>query len=104
MEDFGLTKEEIKNIQAVFAKHEEIKTVTIYGSRAKGTYRPASDIDLALKGNKLDLALQQNLEFELDDLMLPYKFDITIYEKLANPEFIAHIDRVGIAFYKSNQS
>lgn len=104
MKDFGLTKEEIENIKNVFAKYQKVKTVTIYGSRAKGNYKPASDIDLTLKGHEIDFELQQNLEFDLDDLMLPYKFDITIYNKLTNPEFITHIDRIGKEFYNSSQS
>ncbi|HTN21347.1 MAG TPA: nucleotidyltransferase domain-containing protein [Pelobium sp.] len=100
MTDFGLTKEEIKSIQNVFTNYEDIKTVTIYGSRAKGTHKSASDIDITLKGHDINLELQKKLEFELDDLMLPYKFDVTIYDKLTNPEFVAHIDRVGKEFYK----
>lgn len=104
MGDFGLTKEEVKNIQGVFTKYQKVKTATIYGSRAKGTHKPVSDIDLSLKGEEIDLALQQNLEFDLDDLMLPYKFDITIYDKLTNPEFVNHIDRIGKEFYTNSQS
>ena len=59
MTDFGLTKEEIKSIQNVFTNFEDIKTVTIYGSRAKGTQKPASDIDITLKGQDINLELQK---------------------------------------------
>ena len=100
MENSGLTKKEIESINSVFSKYAQIEEVLIYGSRAKGNYRPASDIDLTIKGKNIDLTLQTEIEFDLDDLLLPYKFDVSIYDKITNPEFINHIDRVGKEFYK----
>lgn len=102
MECSGLTKEEIAGIQAVFSKYQQVEKVLIYGSRAKGNFKPASDIDLVLTGNNIDLSLQTKIEFDLDDLMLPYKFDISIYDKITNPEFLDHINRVGKVIYKRN--
>lgn len=96
----GLTKEDIEKINSVFSKYEQVEEVLLYGSRAKGNYKPASDIDLTLIGNNIDLGLQLKIELELDDLLLPYKFDISIYRIIENPEFIAHIKRVGKVFYK----
>lgn len=98
-----MTKEEIANIEAVFSKYPQIEEVVIYGSRAKGNFKPASDIDLTLIGKNIDLSLQTKIEFDLDDLMLPYKFDISIYSKITNPEFLEHIQRVGKEFYKKKQ-
>jgi len=100
MNNSGLTKEEINSINAVFSKYAEIEKVLIYGSRAKGNYRPASDIDLTLIGREIDLNLQSKIEFDLEDLMLPYKFDISVYDKITNPDFLDHIDRVGLEFYQ----
>lgn len=100
MENSGLSKEDCNNIKAIFSKYNQVEKVLIYGSRAKGTYKPASDIDLTLIGENIDLNLQLKIEFELDDLMLPYKFDISIHDKITNPDFIDHIRRVGKEFYK----
>jgi len=100
MDNFGLLKEDIENIKQVFLKYNQIEKVLIYGSRAKGNYKPASDIDLTLLGENIDLSLQFKIELELDDLMLPYKFDTSIYDRITNPEFIDHINRVGKEFYK----
>jgi len=99
MENSGLTKKEIESINSVFSKYAQIEEVLIYGSRAKGNYRPASDIDLTIKGKNIDLTLQTEIEFDLDDLLLPYKFDTSIYDKISNPKFIDHIDRTGIKLY-----
>jgi predicted nucleotidyltransferase len=103
MDSSGLTKEEITSIRAVFSKYHQVEEVLIYGSRAMGNFKPASDIDLTLIGKDIDLSLQTKIEFDLDDLMLPYKFDISIYHKITNPEFLDHIKRVGKEIYKRKQ-
>ena len=100
METSGLSAKDIDSIRSIFRKYAQIKKVLIYGSRAKGNYKPVSDIDLTLIGNNIDLSLQMKIEFDLDDLLLPYKFDISIYDKITNTEFINHIDRIGKEFYK----
>jgi uncharacterized protein len=100
MEGSGLTAEEVGCICGVFASFPQVEEVLIYGSRAMGNYRPASDIDLTLKGKGIDLSLHTEIEFALDDLMLPYKFDITVFDRITNPEFIDHINRVGKSFYR----
>ena len=69
-----------------------------------GTYKPASDIDLTLIGRNIDLSLQTKIEFDLDDLMLPYKFDISVYDKITNPEFMNHIGRVGKEIFKKKNN
>ena len=95
---FGLSTEDITKIREVLAKFPEIERVLIYGSRAKGNYKPASDIDLTLVGEKLTLTKLQELENEIDDLLLPYKFDISIFHQISNPDLIDHIERVGMDF------
>lgn len=95
----GLNNSDIEKIRNVFALYSEVEKVILHGSRAKGTYKPASDIDLTLVGAKLDLSIQQKIESELDDLMLPYKFDISIYHQISNKELIEHIERVGKVFF-----
>jgi len=74
----GLKKENIGRIREVLAKYSQIEKALIYGSRAMGNYKPASDINLSLVGKDIDMSLQTKIEFDLDDLMLPCKFDISI--------------------------
>tara|TARA_B100000508_G_C11459700_1_gene278561 strand:- start:517 stop:837 length:321 start_codon:yes stop_codon:yes gene_type:complete len=97
--DSGLSAEVIASIQNVFKMHPKISRAILYGSRAKGTYRPNSDIDLTLRADELDYAELVKVENELDDLLLPYTIDLSDYQKIDNPELIAHIDRVGQIFY-----
>jgi predicted nucleotidyltransferase len=103
MDSSGLTKDEINSIRAVFSRYQQVEGVLIYGSRATGNFKPASDIDLTLIGKDIDMSLQTKIEFDLDDLMLPYKFDISVYNRITNPKFLDHINRVGKEIYKRKQ-
>jgi predicted nucleotidyltransferase len=95
----GLSVETINKIKGVFVKHPQIDAVILYGSRAKGNYRPGSDIDLTLHGEKLDLHILNKISNDLDDLLTPYKFDISIYHDIDNQDLIDHIKRVGVEFW-----
>lgn len=96
---FGLKPDTISRINSVLAAHPDIEQAVLYSSRAKGNYRAGSDIDLCLKGEALTLTQLLKIENELDDLLLPYKIDLSLYHALDNPELIDHIRRVGVVFY-----
>ena len=64
-----------------------------------GKQKPYSDIDIALYGKSIDLTILNKIENQLDDLLLPYKFDVCVFEKLNNHDLISHIERVGINLY-----
>jgi predicted nucleotidyltransferase len=97
---FGLKESDIELIQTVLSNYKEVYKVLIYGSRAKGTFKPASDIDLTLLGEKLNLTIQHKIENDLDDLMLPYLFDISIFNQILNTDLVEHINRDGIVFFE----
>ena len=96
---YGLKETDIKCINNIFTQFNTIEVAIIYGSRAKGNYKPASEIDLTLKGNELDISVLNRLSWVLDDLLLPYTFDISLFKNISNKNLIEHIDRVGIIFY-----
>lgn len=96
---FGLKNKILEQINGVFKKYTELDQVILYGSRAKGNYKNGSDIDLTLIGNQLDLTLTNKIENELDDLMLPYTFDVSIYSYINNSNLLEHINRVGKKIY-----
>ncbi len=60
---FGLDEKVIEKIREVFARHPQVKSAILYGSRAMGNYRPGSDIDLVLTGADVDLSLLQKMEW-----------------------------------------
>lgn len=97
---FGLKTETIERIRAVFKTYLQIDSVIIYGSRAKGNFRAGSDIDLALTGKQLDLKFLSKISDDLDELMTPYKFDLTPLDIIKNQALLDHINTVGIKFYQ----
>ena len=96
---FGLTQATLDKLNSIFVQHRAIGSVLIYGSRAKGNYRPGSDIDLTIKGDEIPFAEFMRIEDQIDDLMLPYSVDLSQYRQIGNAELIAYIDRVGVAIY-----
>ena len=99
VQHFGLKQITIGKINAVFANYPRIEKAIIYGSRAKCNYRQGSDIDLTLLGNKLTYDQLLKIATEIDDLLLPYKVDLSLYQQINNPDLITHINRVGKTFY-----
>ncbi len=97
---YGLTEKTIQAVNMVFSKYENIEAAVLYGSRAKGNYSPGSDIDLTLKGEGIKLQQHNRINIELDDLLLPYTFDLSIFNHISNPDLIVHVERVGKVFYQ----
>ncbi len=96
---YGLSEIQYNQIVKVFANFKEVDKVILYGSRAKGTQKPYSDIDITILGNNINLSLLQKIEIELDDLLLPYKFDVSLFNSIDNNDLIQHINRVGKTIY-----
>ncbi len=98
--DFGLSSKAISKIREVFSENPAVEQVIIYGSRAKGDHRPESDIDLTITGSAATWHDLQTIELKIDDLLLPYKADLSLYDHIDNENLIDHIKRVGKVFYE----
>ncbi|MCA1979704.1 MAG: nucleotidyltransferase domain-containing protein [Thiobacillus sp.] len=98
---YGLPEDTLTRIRDVLAAHPAVEKAVLYGSRAKGGFRAGSDIDLCLVGEAVSLPEQLKIESELDDLLLPYKIDLSRYHALDTPALVDHIKRVGVAIYEA---
>lgn len=96
---FGIEENILVQIIATLRSFNEIEDAIIYGSRAKGNFKTGSDIDLTLKGKALNLNILTKIELALEELYLPYSFDISIYHQISNSDLIAHIQRIGKSIY-----
>lgn len=98
--DFGLQPGDLKSICSVLAKEPTVEKAILFGSRAKGNYRPGSDVDIALKGKNLSAQTVTDVSFQLnEETIMPYKFDVLHYHRINEPTLLEHIDRAGIVFY-----
>lgn len=102
MMDTGLNTHTASKIFSVFKRFPQIEKVILYGSRAMGTYKPGSDIDISLIGKDLTQELVWKVSDALEDMLLPYVFDISLYETIDNPGLKEHISKIGIILYESD--
>lgn len=97
---YGLLEKDIESITSILKSNSKIDSIILFGSRAKGNYLDGSDIDIAIKGKGLNLDDILNAKVSLEDLSLPYKIDVIIYERIKESELLSHIDRIGITLFK----
>lgn len=98
----GISDTQLGLIRAVCAGQKAVERVILFGSRAKGTYKPGSDIDLAVAGPRLTRRDILALSSAFDDSMLPYTVDVVHYDTITNGSLRDHIDRVGVTLLPDN--
>jgi len=96
---YGISEKSLEQICLVFNRYPAVRKAVLYGSRAKGTYKNGSDIDLVIDGKDIDMQTFRRILRDLDDLMLPYTIDISVYSQIDNDDLIDHIKRVGKVIY-----
>lgn len=96
---FGLKESTINSLLKIFSEFQSIERVIIYGSRAKGNFKNGSDIDLTIVG-EIDFNTLLKIENEIEDLLLPYKIDISLHHQIENKELTDHINRRGKVIYE----
>lgn len=96
---FGLDPRTLSRMHGVFKAFPEVEEVVVYGSRAMGTYREGSDIDLTLIGKVLMPSHRSAIGLALDDLNLPYTIDLSLLDEIQSDSLRSHIARVGKCFY-----
>ena len=96
---YGLTSQELDSILNVFEKTPEVEKAVLFGSRAKGNFRPGSDVDIVVFGkNSFDKFL--TLIINLDELDLLQVIDLIKYERIEDNKVIEHIKRFGKVLYE----
>ncbi len=100
---YGLSAHTMAAIAAVLTHFPQVEHAILHGSRARGNFRPGSDIDLCLEGTGLAVPLLFKIAHALDNLLLPYKIDLSIHEQIDHPELLAQIERLGISFYRRSK-
>ncbi len=97
---FGFKPGEIELIRQILTAEPAVSEAYIFGSRAKGNYKSGSDVDIALKGQDLNLQKITRLSFILnEESVMPYFFDLIDYNTIKEVDLKNHIDRVGIKIF-----
>ena len=98
MNAFALAQTELDLIRGVFKRHPSVTAAYLFGSRAKATAIVSSDIDLALEGIT-DPLQAEAIASDLDELPLPYNFDVVALSTVKSAQLRDHIARVGVRIY-----
>lgn len=98
----NLAEKEQERIGAALEAHEAVESAALFGSRALGCARPESDIDLAVYGDIPDEVLCR-IAGDLEELPLPYRFDVQAYTAIRHEGLRRHIDRHGVVIYRRKQ-
>ena len=101
--EFGLKDNEIIALRETLASIPEVEEAIIYGSRARGTNKISSDIDITLKGSNLTYLQLALLDAKIDDLYLPYFVDLSLFSMLRNTDLIESIEREGKVLYRNDR-
>jgi len=104
LNQWGLTEKDCKIIKNVLSKNTRITRAVLFGSRTTGTFGRASDIDLSLEGENLDLTDLAFLRGEFAESSLPFEVDLVIRADIANPALEKHIEQCGITFYEESST
>lgn len=96
MSRYGLSEETIVKIIETIKRCERVEGILLYGSRAQGRYREFSDIDLTLTGYSLTRDDLIRIISELDDLLLPYEIDLSLYKDIDYTPLLREIQRTAI--------
>lgn len=92
---YGMEDSELQLMRDIFSQSPNIEKVVLYGSRAKGTNKPFSDVDITLIGDNLTDDDLTDVMYRLSESLLPYFCDVSLFKNLSNPELIEHIRRKG---------
>lgn len=98
-EQIGLKESEFNDMIEIISSYPNIEEAIIYGSRAKGNFRPFSDIDLTLKGERLTQNDLFRISDSFEESSLPYLFDISDFKAIRNYALKDHINHCGIRIY-----
>jgi uncharacterized protein len=96
---FGLAKRHYQEMIRIFSKYPHVERALIFGSRAKGSEKPYSDIDLAVVAPEMDQGEFSRLLEDLESLDLVFKLDVVHLDQLNQPKLRESIMTHGKTFY-----
>ena len=99
MDAVALREKDLAVLRGVFRRCRTVREVRVFGSRARGHARRASDLDLAVSAPDATPSEWAELREGLEDAPLIYELDVVRVEQVTSARLKAKIDREGVAIY-----
>jgi predicted nucleotidyltransferase len=94
-----LREKDLAVLRAAFRRFPWVREVLVFGSRATGQARRASDLDLSISAPDATAGEWLELAEALDDAPLIYELDLVRTEQTTNARLKEKIAREGVAIY-----
>jgi predicted nucleotidyltransferase len=85
-------------LRSALRRFPEIRHLRVFGSRAMGNYKIGSDIDIAIMDPVEEKTVNRLSTLVNEELPIPYRVDIVVYERLENQALKDHIREKGLPF------
>lgn len=97
----GLRDDDFTTLVLILRRHKEVEEACVFGSRAKGNFKPGSDVDIAVKGKNISHEVLTSISYDLnEETLMPYHFDVLNFNTISSKDLIDHINRVGVTIFK----
>ncbi len=94
---------DLKVLRDIFSRFPTIQQVLLFGSRATGTARRASDIDLAIIAPKMSPAEWADLYEQIEESPIIYRIDVVRFDTLPQGPFKERIIQEGVVIYPAHE-
>ena len=94
-----LRPKDLKELQSAVARHPFVSEVRVFGSRATGHARRASDIDLAVWAPSATATQWSGLMESLENAPIIFELDVVRVEAAGNAKLLENIQRDGVLIY-----
>ena len=88
----------------IFRSYKRVERAVLFGSRAMETFTQGSDVDIALFGESLTTADQARLVMAMEELTIPQRIDLVLYDGIQDTALRKHVQQHGVELYTNCES
>ncbi|WAM31127.1 nucleotidyltransferase domain-containing protein [Caldicellulosiruptor naganoensis] len=101
---FGIEEEILDKIIEIFKKYKQVKKACIFGSRARGDFKKASDVDICIWLEDNGENPIYKIEDELEEVNTILLFDIVTFNSITKESLKESIMKEGVVIYERENS